>query len=1751
MKLTKEQEAEIWQVYDIWLTAYLNADVKTYNAYFDDDYHFIGSTINEEFLNRNDATTFFKQTGEQFAGIMDLRNEIKILEIFDTSIFITHFCDVWFINDKDRTYYGRFRLSSVMQKKNEDWRFIYQHFSMPDSKSDEGETIGFEKINAENVELKEAIKRRTIELETKNRELEIESALERVRSASMAMQSSEELASVARTVFEQLRVLGVDVYRSWIDIFRVNEGYVLTWSTDFKGNFQPNPATFPLDFDETMSDFYRDYKSSSKFIELEAHGDEVMEWFDYLYSVSSDPIFKMSHVPSDLYQIWAKHKYGTVATTKLSPISNDEKDILNRFANVFEQAYTRFLDLQKAEAQAREAQIEMALEKVRSRTMAMQSSDELTEAASEMFSQIEGLGLNPWSCGFNIFNDDKTVISQWVSTGDGRPIEPFDTPATEGIFKRIVEQSENDEPLYIEKMEGKKLEDTYKYMASLPTLDKIFEELDAAGIELPKKQVDHAAYFKQGYLMFITYDETPEFHSIFKRFAKVFEQTYTRFLDLQKTEAQAREAQIQLALERIRARTMAMQSSDELAEVSYLLNKQVVDLGIPTRGCAFNIYNEHDSTEWFSNLEGTIPTYKTPRENIFLKYYDAGQRGETLWIEEFGGDRIKEHYQYLATLALSGKEGETIESGVAQIPEYQIDHAAYFKYGYLLFITLEPAPEAHEVFKRFAKEFEQTYTRFLDLKKAEAQAREAQIETALEKVRSRTMAMQKGEELQEVAVLLYKELITLGVTNFVTCGYVEVNEDIKKQHTWVTAPGGDTMGLFHLPLTGDDTFDARYAAWKKQQTVFHQSVAGQVRSDHLEYAITTFNSKEAEEMVRSQFPDPTVFYCFNFSHGYLHLVGGSLLEKEEENLLARFTKVFEQTYTRFLDLQKAEEQAREAKIEMSLEKIRSRTMGMQSSDELPEVANMMFLEVQELGIPAWSCGYCILTDDRRASTCIMSTEGTVQKPFLLPHLGEPSFEEWDDFVHGDQTFFTQELKGEAIDSHYNFMTSLPQLKPVYQDLVDAGLSLPDYQINHLCKFSHGFLLFITYEEVPGSHDIFKRFTSVFEQTYTRFLDLKRAEKQTREAQIENALEKVRSRSLAMQHPNELVEVAQLLREEMGALGVEELETSSIYIHDDASGLTQCWFTIKDADDPGKSVTDQMIINLQNTWVGRQMNEFYDSGQDSTSILMKGEHRIEWIRYCEEKSDLFGKSEFYGETIPERTYHLYKFSNGFLGAASPGTISEESWDLMKRASGAFSFAYTRFSDLQKAEESARRARQQASLDRVRADISGMRSAEDLNRVTPLIWSELTTLGIPFIRCGIFIIQEEDKQIEVYLSKPDGTSLTVMHLPFGSNDLVSQTVDAWQQGSVYIQHWTREEFLEWGRSMIEQGQVSDLESYQGAETAPESLHLQFLPFNQGMLYVGSVNPLDDEEISLSESLAKAFSIAYARYEDFVKLERAKAGIEDALAELKATQSQLVQQEKLASLGQLTAGIAHEIKNPLNFVNNFSELSVELIEEAREEVKEKLSADSQQLTAILDDIETNLKTIHKHGSRADGIVKSMLQHSRGGDGKMESTPLNPLIKEYVNLAFHGMRAGKDPINVDIDLQLDENTGEIPLIAEDFSRVILNLCNNAFDAMREKGIKNSELKIKNYSPKLTVRTKAANGNMVVEIQDNGPGIPKEMKDKILQPFFTTKKGTAGTGLGLSITNDIIKAHGGGIEIKSFPGEGSIFTIQLPKQSL
>ncbi len=289
----------------------------------------------------------------------------------------------------------------------------------------------------------------------------------------------------------------------------------------------------------------------------------------------------------------------------------------------------------------------------------------------------------------------------------------------------------------------------------------------------------------------------------------------------------------------------------------------------------------------------------------------------------------------------------------------------------------------------------------------------------------------------------------------------------------------------------------------------------------------------------------------------------------------------------------------------------------------------------------------------------------------------------------------------------------------------------------------------------------------------------------------------------------------------------------------------------------------------------------------------------------------------------------------------------------------------------------------------------------------------------------------------------------------------------------------------------------------------------------------------------------------------LARQKDEVQAAMARLKSTQSQLIQAEKMASLGELTAGIAHEIQNPLNFVNNFSEVSSELIDEALEEVtavktrhalsqQEDKSQDEESLTEITDllvDTKSNLEKITHHGKRADAIVKGMLAHSRAGKGEKEPTDLNALADEYLRLSYHGIRAKDNTFNADFKTELDPALPKVNVVPQDIGRVLLNLINNAFQA--SAGVER---------PLVIVSTKLLPKGIEISVQDNGPGIPDSIKDKIFQPFFTTKPTGQGTGLGLSLSYDIVKAHGGKLEVKTTAGEGlpvgqagSIFLIEIP----
>jgi len=305
-----------------------------------------------------------------------------------------------------------------------------------------------------------------------------------------------------------------------------------------------------------------------------------------------------------------------------------------------------------------------------------------------------------------------------------------------------------------------------------------------------------------------------------------------------------------------------------------------------------------------------------------------------------------------------------------------------------------------------------------------------------------------------------------------------------------------------------------------------------------------------------------------------------------------------------------------------------------------------------------------------------------------------------------------------------------------------------------------------------------------------------------------------------------------------------------------------------------------------------------------------------------------------------------------------------------------------------------------------------------------------------------------------------------------------------------------------------------------------------------------------------------IAIILYRNSRQKQKANSILQSTLSNLKSTQTQLIHAEKMASLGELTAGIAHEIQNPLNFVNNFADVSVDLVEEMNEEIE---TGNTEEVTSIAGNLKQNLEKINHHGKRASGIVKGMLEHSRAGDGKKEPTNINAIVDEYIRLAYHGIRAKDKTFNADFKTDFDEHLPKINVIPQDIGRVLLNLINNAFYAVAEKnrvdggnnglGVGVAETRhalslpaTAKYKPTVTISTKNLDGKIEIRVKDNGSGIPDKIKEKIFQPFFTTKPTGEGTGLGLSMSYDIVtKGHGGELKVETKEGEGTEFKIILP----
>lgn len=1196
-----------------------------------------------------------------------------------------------------------------------------------------------------------------------------------------------------------------------------------------------------------------------------------------------------------------------------------------------------------------------------------------------------------------------------------------------------------------------------------------------------------------------------------------------------------RELDVEVALERVRVRATAMRSSDELAETSSVLFHQLKKIKINAIRTSVGIFDDpNDAIElWITAISDKREVIETLNyvnlhvHPVFENLIPARKLKKSYALTKLTGKAIKAYYQHLS-LPDQRKYNDT-----------EFFYSFFFSQGTLNVVTEKSlTDEQCTILVRFASVFGLIYTRFLDLQRAEAQAREAQIELALERVRKRTMTMNKSGELSEVAGLLYEELHGLGLSQFLNCGYVEVDEKNQIQNAWMTNATGTGMNRVQLPLTGDPVFDERYEAWKRKEKLFHQSIGGAVLKSHIEYGTQHYRQSAIDQLVRTRFPDPTVFYCSNFSNGYLHMITSDSLSEENETLLVRFTGAFELTYKRFLDLKNAEAQAREAQIETAVERVRSRSMAMHRSEELTEVIKAVYEQLILLKIKLDHAGFVVDYTPGGDWHFWIADEQDIPSRISHPHFDSIWANQFKEAKATHRDYFVTNLTFEEKNTFYRELLShVPGLSDASKNYY---MSCPGLAATTVL-FKDVSLYIENFSGTPYTDEenkILHRFGNVFQQSYTRFLDLQKAETQAREAQIEAALERVRAQTMAMHNSDDIGKCIVKMFAELTALGLDEATRFGIGILRKDTETITLWTTVKQGDE-----VSLHIGNLNMTWhpLLRSARKAWEEQAPLHRYVLEGEDLVNYYQMINNAPGYTFRVAI--EKLPPREFHYgFIFEHGFFYAFSYKEFQSELFRITQRFSSLFGQTYRRYLDLVKAEAQTQEALKQTSLDRVRAEIASMRTTTDLQRITPLVWRELKTLGVPFFRCGVLIVDDPDQKLNYYLSTPEGRPLAVLHLDFNTEiTVVRKVLEHWRGQTTYIDHWTRDQFLAFAQAMIRLGQVETIKSYQGGEQTPESITLQFAPFAQGMLYVGSVEDLTAEQIDLVQALADAFSTAYARYEDFVQLEVAKEKVESTLSDLRATQNQLIQSEKMASLGELTAGIAHEIQNPLNFVNNFSEVSKELLDEMKTELA---GGNWKPAAEIADNVIQNLEKINFHGKRADGIVKSMLQHSRKSSGQKELTDINELCDEYLRLAYHGLRAKDKSFNAKFETQFDPGVGKIEIMPQEIGRVVLNLINNAFYAVTEK----KETNPANYEPTVKVTTTKSVTNVVISVIDNGNGIPERIKDKIFQPFFTTKPTGQGTGLGLSLSYDIVtKGHGGSLSVETKEGEGTTFLIQLP----
>jgi len=956
-------------------------------------------------------------------------------------------------------------------------------------------------------------------VESQNRELEIETALERVRAIALSMKEPADMLEVCHTISDQLEILNLKNIRNiQTAIIDESKGIYLNYEyfTQYK---RTSILEIEIELHPTVVEFVKEIKKSNDaFFTKTIEGDALEDWRKYRSSTNQDPdpiLDEASEVHYYFYSIGP----GALGISSYSSLNEEDINIFKRFRNVFALAYQRFIDIEQAEAQAREAQIETSLERIRATAMSMRKADELLDVVEIISKELCILGIPEIrNTNINIFNDDiEKFLNYEYSEYVGKTVYEVyynSHPSNLQFVKRMKKHAED---FMITEFTGNDLEEWKEWIKNQG------QKLDSALI-----QADNLYYYDYsigtgsiGISTFIPINK--EHLEILNRIRNVFNLAYQRYADISLAEAQAREAQIETALERVRSKAMAMHNSEDLAETVDTFFSELANLNVTTHRCGVGIVDAETQT---TDIRATTTTHSNEIKKVAGKLKLSGHPVLDSIFEHWKiqkeyhpvlrGNEIKDYYKVMnPQIAFPDFADDEIQYG----------YYFYFEEGGVFAWTDNELVESDlQIFRRYTSVLSLTYRRYIDLKEAEAQAREAKIEAALERVRSRTMAMHRSNELAETASVLFEQFSFLGIIPK-RCSIGIINSADNTADFWMTSNEGEVIrGANTVPMNEHQNLIDLYSTWKSKKKHYYFTLKGKGRADWTDYLMNKVKiyipEYQPETLNQGELlSEPAIFNCFFFAQGFIMLHTIEDLAQDELPTLQRFATVFEQTYTRFIDLQKAEEQAREAQIEAALERVRAKAMAMHKSEDLTSSVATVFSELYKLGLKTVRCGIGIFNDtSRKVNVWTTSPDNETEKTHLSgveilkghPFL-EKIYEAWQ-----KQHDLSYTLKGKELTDYYKYTgkSNLPVAAPEL-------ISNDTIQYYHCIMFPAGGLF--AFRDKKFSEEamiLMKRFTEVFHLAFTRHLDLKQAEEQNKIIQSENErktqeLEEARQLQLAM------------------------------------------------------------------------------------------------------------------------------------------------------------------------------------------------------------------------------------------------------------------------------------------------------------------------------------------------------------------------------------------------------------------------------------------------------------------------------------------------------------------------------------------------------------------------------------------------------------------------------------------------------------